>query len=100
MQALIQILNVNEKRSGNKDGRAWELQEAECVLLDENMAPKTVGVLSLPRHMRGDDAPKPGIYTGSFALQSSLRERRIEAVLTGLVPIPTRNAQTSAPKAA
>lgn len=90
--ALIQIIKVNEKRSGQKDGRAWELQDAECLLLNEDMTPSQVGVLSLPKHLRGDMAPKPGVYTGTFALQSGLRDRRIEALLTGLTPVPKAQA--------
>lgn len=90
MQALIQIIKVNEKRSGTKDGRAWELQDAECLLLSDDGSPMHVGVLSLPKNLRGDAAPKPGIYTGAFSLQASLRDRRIEAVLTGLTAAPLK----------
>lgn len=90
MQALIQIIKVNDKRTGTKDGRAWELQDAECLLLNDDGSPAQVGVLQLPKGMRGDAAPKPGTYTGSFSLQSSLRDRRIEAVLTGLTAVPVR----------
>ena len=95
MQALIQIIVVNEKRTGTKDGRAWELQDAECLLLKDDMTPSHVGVLQLPRDMRGENAPKPGVYTGTFALQSGLRDRRIEAVLTGLTPVPQRSRPAS-----
>lgn len=98
MQALIQIIIVNEKRTGSKDGRAWEMQDAECLLLKDDMTPAHVGVLQLPKEMRGENAPKPGVYTGSFTLQSGLRDRRIEAVLVGLTPVPTRQ-QAPAPKA-
>lgn len=93
--ALIQIVKVNDKRSGTKDGRNWELQDAECLLLNEDQSPSQVGVLSLPKDLRGDNAPKPGIYTGSFALQSGMRDRRIEAILTGLTPVPQRRAPAS-----
>jgi hypothetical protein len=47
-------------------------------------------VLSLPKHLRGDAAPQRGIYLGSFALQAGLRDRRIEAILTGLQPYDVR----------
>lgn len=88
LHSIVQIIKVNEKRSGTKDGRAWELQDAECLLLDDVGNPQQVGVLSLPKHLRGDDAPKPGIYLGSFALQAGMRDRRIEALLTALQPHP------------
>lgn len=88
--AFIQIIKVNEARSGTKDGRAWSMQDCECLLLNDKGEPEQVGVLSLPKEMMGDKAPKPGHYTGSFALRSGLRDRRIEAVLTALVPAGDR----------
>lgn len=88
--ALIQIIKTNEPRSGVKDGRPWAMQDAECLLLDDQGQPSMVGVLQLPKDLMGDKAPKPGVYTGSFALRSGLRDRRIEAVLTSLVPAADR----------
>lgn len=94
MQALIQIIKVNEARTGvsKTTGKPWTMQDAECLLLADDGSPQHVGVLMLPRNLTGDASPKPGTYTGSFALQSSLRDRRIEAVLTGLTAVPTRQA--------
>jgi hypothetical protein len=93
MQSILQIIKVNELRSGSKDGRAWEMQDAECILLDETGAPTQVGVLMLPKDLRGNATT--GIYLGSFALRPNLSTRRIEAVLTGLQPYdikrPTAN---------
>jgi len=88
--AFIQIIKTNEPRSGTKDGRAWAMQDAECLLLDDTGQPSMVGVLQLPKELMGDKAPKPGYYTGNFALRSGLRDRRIEAVLTSLVPAGDR----------
>lgn len=88
--AIIQVIRVNDARSGTKDGRAWAMQDAECLLLNEDGSPNMVGVLQLPKDLQGDKAPKPGVYTGSFALRSGLRDRRIEAVLTSLVPAADR----------
>lgn len=97
MQALIQIIKVNDARSGvsKTTGKPWTMQDAECLLLADDGSPQHVGVLTLPRSMTGDTAPKPGTYTGTFALQSSLRDRRIEAVLTGLTPVPVRQISQS-----
>ena len=94
MQALIQIIKVNEVRSGvsKTTGKPWTMQDAECLLLADDGSPQHVGVLTLPRAMVGELAPRPGTYTGTFALQSSLRDRRIEAVLTGLTPASLRGA--------
>lgn len=86
MQAILQIIKVNEARTGTKDGRAWEMQDAECILLDDKGQPAQVGVLMVPKELRGKVAP--GVFTGSFTLRTSLRDRRIEAQLVGLVPLP------------
>jgi len=88
MQSILQIIKVNETKSGVKDGRPWEIQDAECILLNEDGTPSQVGVLSLPKDLRGQ--VKPGTYLGSFALRADLRSRRIEAVLTGLQPYGVR----------
>jgi hypothetical protein len=102
MQALIQIIKVNDVRSGvsKVSGKPYTMQDAECLLLADDGSPQYVGVLTLPRTMTGDGAPKPGTYTGTFALQSSLRDRRIEAVLTGLTPATVRNPAHQAKAAA
>lgn len=91
MQAVIQILKVNELKSGvsKKTGNPYELQDAECVLLDDNGQPSQIGVLGIPKDLRGKVTP--GVYTGSFALRPDLTTRRIEAVLTGLNQVPVRS---------
>lgn len=88
--AFIHIIRVNDPRSGVKDGRAWQMQDAECVLLNDDGTPSQVGVLQLPKEMMGDKAPKVGYYTGAFALKAGMRDRRIEAVLTSLQPAQDR----------
>ena len=75
LTSIIRIIRVNEKRSGTKDGRAWELQDCECLLMTEDGEATQVGVLSLPKTMRGDNAPKPGVYLGAFALQAVVETR-------------------------
>jgi len=92
--AIVQIIRVNEKRSGVKDGRPWELQDAECILLDEHGQPQQVGVLSIPKDLR--DKVQVGIFTGAFALKANLRDRRIEAVLTGLTPFEKKDPAKAA----
>lgn len=82
--ALLEILKVNDERSGTKDGRAWAMQDAECLLLKEDGSIDQVGVLMLPKELRGK--VQPGIYTGAFALRPNMASRRIEAVLTSLHP--------------
>lgn len=86
MQSILQILKVNDLRSGTKDGRAWEMQDAECILLDDTGQPSQVGVLPLPKDLRSKAAP--GVFFGTFGLRPNLQTRKIEAVLTGLQPMP------------
>lgn len=98
--SVIQIIKLNELRKGVKDGRPWEMQDAECLLLDEEGKPSQVGVLMLPKELRGNVTA--GIYAGTFALSASLRDRRIEAILTNLTPYEVRRVPPaqSAPAAA
>jgi hypothetical protein len=94
LTSIIKIIKVNEARNGTKDGRAWSMQDAECILLNDNGEEEQVGVLQLPKNLMGDNAPARGIYIGAFALQAGMRDRRIAAVLTALTPYntPTRAA--------
>ena len=90
MQSILQILKINEARKGVKDGREWEMQDAECLLLKETGEVDQVGVLRLPRELRSE--AKPGVYLGTFAMRPD-RERRIQAVLTGLQPYAVKAAK-------
>lgn len=95
---LLQIIAVNEiKRGRNDKGKDWELQDAECLLLNDDGTPSQVGVLMIPKDLRGH--VKPGIYSGSFTLRPDLRSRRIEAVLVGLTPHPRAKSSVSAASA-
>lgn len=88
MQSIIQVLKVNDVRSGTskKTGQPWEMQDAECLLLKETGEVDQVGVLDIPKGLR--EHVKPGHFTASFALRRSMMSGKIEAVLTGLVPLP------------
>lgn len=91
--SIIQILKLNEARSGVKDGRQWEMQDAECLLLNETGAVEQVGVLMIPKELRGKAAP--GTFSATFALRANMASRRIEAVLTGLTPLPKGPAKSA-----
>lgn len=96
MQSIIQIIKVNDKKSGVKDGRSWELQDCECIILKETGEPDQVGVLPLPKDLR--DNVKTGTYIGTFAMRADLRSRRIEAVLTGLQPYAVKAPSAASPR--
>lgn len=95
--SIIKIIKVNELRKGSKDGREWAMQDAECILMDENGEEQQVGVLMLPKHLRGENAPERGIYSGAFTLQAGMRDRRIEAVLLDLTRYEVRKSPTPTP---
>lgn len=95
MQSILQILKVNDARSGtSKEGRPWEMQDCECLLLKDTGEVDQVGVLSLPKDLRGKVVP--GTYLGSFGLRPSLKDRRIEAVLVGLQPYAVPKSKSTA----
>lgn len=96
MQSIIQVLKVNDARSGTKDGRQWEMQDAECCLLTADGEVDEVGVLLLPKDLT--NKTKPGVYMGTFALRADKsREggRRIQAVLTGLQPYSVKQVKAA-----
>ena len=88
MQSVIQILKLNEPKTGTskKTGNAYDMQDAECLLLDANGNVDQVSVLQIPKGLRGKVTV--GKFMGSFALHANFASRRIEAVLTDLNPIP------------
>lgn len=91
MQSILQILKLNEARKGigKVSGQPYEMQDAECLILTEDGEVDQVGVLMIPKALMGK--VQPGVFMGSFALRANTSEkgqRRIEAVLTGLTPIP------------
>jgi len=104
--SILQVLKVNELRKGTstKTGRPYEMQDCECALLSDAGELEQVGVLPLGKDMMGDNAPKVGTYTASFALRAGMQDRKIGAVLTGLTPYDVRKpgapvVPAAAPKA-
>lgn len=89
MHALIQIFKVNEERSGVKDGRPWSMQDAECALLTDDGVIDRIGVLRVPKDLKGKLSA--GIYTASFTLQPNLKSRIIEANVVSLTPVPPKS---------
>lgn len=87
LTSILQIFKLNDPRKGEKNGRAWEMQDAECAVLNDAGGVESVGVLVIPKDLMGKVAP--GVFLGSFALRpDTSREggRRIQPILTGLQP--------------
>jgi hypothetical protein len=97
MNSFLQILVVNDLKKGTSKltGRDYEIQDCECVMLDDTGQPSKVGVLMLGRSMMADKAPKPGIYTGTFEMVADMKTRRLTSQLVGLTPIPPNHFSKS-----
>lgn len=98
MSSLIQILKVGALQDKKWEGREYQVQEAECVLLDENGELESVGVLRLSEAFR-KDPPAKGTYQAVFTLVASPKDRRIGAVVTGLTPVAPSALRRAAPEA-
>lgn len=96
MQSVIQVLKVNEVRKGisRKTQNPYEMQDAECLLLTAEGTIDQVGVLQIPRELMGK--VQQGTFTASFALRPNMSSRRIEAVLTNLIPMAPRSSKAGA----
>ena len=96
MQSTIQILKLNEPKTGTskKTGNPYDMQDAECLLLNADGTVDQVGVLQVPKALR--DVVALGKFTASFALHANFASRRIEAVLTGLTPFPESRSKPAA----
>lgn len=95
MQSIINILKVNDSRSGvsAKNGKPYTMQDAECLLMTADGKVDQVGVLQVPRDMIGKLVP--GYYTCTFGLQANLASRRIEAVATNFTPFDPKTLTAS-----
>jgi hypothetical protein len=87
MHSIIQILKVNELKKGvsKKTGNDYEIQDAECLLLNDDGSVDQVGVLQIPKMLR--EKAVVGRHRGAFAMRANLASRRIEAVLVDLIPL-------------
>lgn len=85
--SIIQIIKVGPVEPKKWEGRDYTVQQCECILLNDDGTPEAVGVLRLPDDMKGDKAPAPGTYTAKFTLKPSPKDRKIGAVLVGLVAV-------------
>lgn len=101
LTSLIQILKVGIVQDKKFEGREYQVQECECVLLDENGELESVGVLRLSEKFR-KDPPVKGTYSAVFSLVASPKDRRIGAVVTGLTVVTPESLKrlSAAPRSA
>lgn len=90
MQSILEILMISNKSGkAKKTGNDFSINEAHCVLRNDDGSPGAVGVLVIPKILEA--VAKPGMFTGSFALQAATfgeNQGRIVAALVGLTPVP------------
>lgn len=90
MQSIIEILLVtNKSGKAKKSGNDYSINEAHCVLRNDDGTAGAVGVLVVPKLL--EEKAKPGMFTATFALQAASfgeQQGRIIAALTDLVPVP------------
>ena len=98
MQSILEILVINVKDgTSKKTNQPYRIPEAQCVLRNQDGTVGAVGVLVIPKAL--EEVAKPGMYTGTFALQAAAYgqdQGRIQAVLTGLNPLPPNAVRASA----
>lgn len=106
MKSIIRIIVVSPVRTGKSKVAGnpdWAMQDAQCILINDDGVLGEVGALTLPRDLTGikaDGHPKvaPGDYIGAFAMQVDRRDGgRLKAVLTGLQPYAAPRSTPAAP---
>ena len=95
MKSVLQIIKVNQARSGVKNDRAWKMQDAECILFNEDGTVDAVGVLMIPKDLQ--DKVAEGKYEATFILRPNMASRRIEAQIATLVPLAKPGTAPAAP---
>jgi len=93
--SFIQILKVDEVKRGTsaKTGKPFEIHTVQVALLTDDGAIDKVGMLRLSEGLR--DKAKVGTFSATFGLDVpsyGLTKGEVTAMLTGLVPVPTKGA--------
>jgi len=96
MPSILQVLKVSEVRKGvgAESKKPYEIQDADCILLNDDGTPNAVGTWMVSKELTGK--LQPGTYTASFSLvvgQGKENRGRIGAVITGLTLVPARGAK-------
>lgn len=97
LSSTIQILKVDAPEEKNsKDGGKYTVYTAQTALLSDEGELLKVGRLRIPEALR--EQVKVGTFRASFALEIApwgLNKGDVIASLTGLIPVPSRQAASA-----
>lgn len=99
LPAFIQVLVVQPIKSGtSKNGKPYQLQEVDCIALDEHGEALQVGVLSLPNSLLGTITV--GTYSPVYGMRVDFQTRKISPSIVGLNRVENRQRVASPSKSA
>ena len=91
LPAYIKVLIVQEVRKGNskRTGQPYEMQEIDCMTLDQDGVEMQVGVMQVPAPLMGKISR--GTYAPVYGMRVDFASRSIKPAIVDLTPV------TSAP---
>lgn len=99
LPAFIRVLVVQPIKSGtSKNGKPYQLQEVDCIALDENGEALQVGVLPLPNSLLGSITE--GTYSPVYGMRVDFQTRKIAPSIVGLNRVENRQRVASPSKSA
>ena len=97
LPSFIQILVAQKPNEGmGKNGKPYKVQNADCVMLDEDGVMLQVGVMRVPNDLI--DKIKPGVYQPGFGIRVDFQSREIKPVLMSLTPVRQKVADVAPAK--
>jgi hypothetical protein len=99
LPAFIRVLVVQPIKSGtSKNGKPYQLQEVDCIALDEQGEALQVGVLPLPNSLLGTITE--GTYSPVYGMRVDFQTRKIAPSIVGLNRVENRQRVASPSKSA
>lgn len=97
LPSFIQILVAQKPSEGiGKNGKPYKVQNADCVMLDEDGVMLQVGVMRVPNDLI--DKIKPGVYQPGFGIRVDFQSREIKPVLMSLTLVRQKVADVAPAK--
>lgn len=87
LPAFIRVLIVQEVRKGvsKRTGTPFEMQEIDCMTLDENGVEMQVGVMQVPAPLLGKITR--GTYAPVYGMRVDFASRGIKPAIVDLTPV-------------